>query len=373
MRPVLVTFGSVSEPDGGVQVRARVIAEILTEMGTPPAIVSTREPVAVPVAPGWARRLRVPQRKPFKGFSFGFARLIRQEAAQGTVMIITNAMFLPAVALSRSRLPMIWDTNECQTLHYRRLAPSWVNRAKYGAWMFLEEWAARRCQVAIAIGADEAATWRAVHPRLKQKMATVDHAAFWTAPVPDPRHELERRTGMVFPGPVLLFLGTLRAKHNAAAAGWILEELLDTLPSGVTVVLCGPGTELLVLPAPGAARVVALGTVDDVDTVVAAADLCLAPLAAGAGVKTKVLHYLAHGKRTAGTSAAFEGLAGAPGLYSAPLDQLPALIATLCRESEGPEAADIRAHSQRRWLEDHHGRAHVRAQWEEVFRCLPAT
>jgi len=53
--------------------------------------------------------------------------------------------------------------------------------------------------------------------------------------------------------------------------------------------------------------------VDEIDSIIDSADLCLAPLATGAGVKTKVLHYLAHGKRIAGTPIAFEGLSGAPG------------------------------------------------------------
>jgi hypothetical protein len=169
---------------------------------------------------------------------------------------------------------------------------------------------------------------------------------------------------------VLLFLGTLRAKHNAAAAAWIVETLVATLPAGVTVLLCGPGTERLTPSKPSAARVVALGAVDDIDTVVAAADLCLAPLASGAGVKTKVLHYLAHGRPVAGTPAAFEGLTGAPGLYPASLEELPALVGRLCRQGEDPALAMTRAQAQRAWLEEHHGRAHVRAQWQEVFRCL---
>lgn len=373
LRPVLVTFGSVSEPDGGVQVRSRVIAEILTDLGAAPVVVSTREPLLSPLQPPWASRLRVPKRKPIKAFSPGFVRLIRQESVAGTVLIITNAMFIPAVALSRSRAPLIWDTNECQTLHYRRLPPTWANRGKYVVWMVLERWAAKRCQVAVAIGAAEATTWPSIHPKLGKKVAVVDHAAFWQAPAAEPRRALEQRIGTALPGPVLLFLGTLLAKHNAAAAAWILETLVATLPEGATVVLCGPGTQLLALPDPGPVRVVALGEAEDVDTVVAAADLCLAPLASGAGVKTKVLHYLAHGKPVAGTPAAFEGLDGAPGLYAETLERLPALIGQRCRQTEDPADADARAVAQRTWLEEHHGRAHIAAQWQEVFRCLASS
>src|SRR6202043_2767089 len=125
------------------------------------------------------------------------------------------------------------------------------------------------------------------------------------------------------------------------------------LPEAVTVLLCGPRTEQLHGTGAGA-RVVGLGLVEDVDAVVASADLCLAPLASGAGVKTKVLHYLAHGRRVAGTPVAFEGLEGAPGTFEAPLDELPLLVARLSTDIESEEEVQARAAAQRTWIECHH-------------------
>ena len=43
LRPLLVTFGSIIEPDGGLQVRSRILAESLASLGMPPTILSTRE------------------------------------------------------------------------------------------------------------------------------------------------------------------------------------------------------------------------------------------------------------------------------------------------------------------------------------------
>src|SRR5207302_9564778 len=143
--------------------------------------------------------------------------------------------------------------------------------------------------------------------RLRGKLATVDHAAFTSTRTDgESRRELERLLGRAPDGPLLVFVGRVAAKHNARAARWIIDVLAPSLPEAATVVLCGLGSERLRSRGRGA-RVAALGKVDDVDSVIAAADLCLAPLASGAGVKTKVLHYLAHGRRIAGTPVALEG------------------------------------------------------------------
>jgi hypothetical protein len=72
----------------------------------------------------------------------------------------------------------------------------------------------------------------------------------------------------------------------------------------------------------------------------------------------------------AGTPVAFEGLDGAPGLFEAPLDELPALVARLCDETESPQAMQRRSAAQLSWMECHHGRDHIADQWREVLRCL---
>ena len=369
-RPMLVTFGSVRVPDGGIQVRSRMLAEHLASMGLAPAIVSTRESGPNGPTPAWARSLRVATKKPRWGLSLQFARLIREAAADADLIILANAMFMPALALARVRLPLVWDTNECQALHYRRLRPTPANRAKLLIWMVLERWAARRCRLAVAIGDVEAGEWRKIHPPLRGKVVTVDHAA-WAATRGEAqaRAELERLLGRKPGGPVLVFVGRLAAKQNAAAARWIVDTLAPSLPGEVTVVLCGPGSERL-RGRGGGARVAPLGAVDDVDSVIAAADLCLAPLAAGAGVKTKVLHYLAHGRRVAGTPVAFEGLDGAPGIYCAPLDEQPALVARLISMPEPAEVAERRSAAQRAWIDERHGGTHIARQWRNALQCL---
>jgi Glycosyl transferases group 1 len=369
-RPLMVAMGSVAVPRGGNETRSRLTAEILADLGMAPAMVTTEEP-ELTETPAWATSLRAPRGRASEYLSPELARLIRTSSASRTCIIATNPMFMPAIIASRVKLPVIWDTNECQTLHYRRLDPTISNRAKRWVWFLLERWIARRCWMAIAISETEAVTWKSTHPCLDGKLTVVDHATLASPRDPgQARKEFNANLGLG-DGPVLLFLGTLRAKQNTAAAKWIVSELAGSLPEDVTILLCGPGSDELDLPAATGARVIGLGAVDDVDSVVAAADICLAPLAAGAGVKTKVLHYLAHGKRVAGTPIAFEGLTGVPGVHSAALDELPELVNLLCRENECDSVIEQRILAQHDWLEARHGREHVTEQWKKVLECLP--
>lgn len=370
LRPMLVTFGSVLQPDGGLQVRSRVVAESLAVLGMPAAVVSTREPLTAQAPPAWARSLHVPIRKPTKGYSRELVGLIRRVARDCDVVIVANAMFMPALAASGVNLPVVWDTNECQGLHYARLPATPGTIARGLVWSGLERWAARRCSVAVAIGEAEAREWRRRYPTLRHKTATVDHIPL-TSPIalaPDRSH-VERLAGTRIAGPMLVFVGTMTAKHNVAAARWLVDVLAPALPETVSIVLCGPGSERFQSAGNGA-RVIGLGMVTALDEVVASADFCVAPLASGAGVKTKVLHYLVHGQRVVGTRVAFEGLDDAPGLTSAPLSTLPGVVARLLATPEPERDAMVRRAAQFDWMNRHHARDRTVEQWREVLECL---
>lgn len=368
-RPLLLTFGSILEPDGGLQVRTRLLAEHLAELGLPPAVVSTREDRAILRPPPWARSFTVPRSASRRQFFADLVCLTRRAASGSSLVIISDATLLPVLTAAKVGLPLVWDTNECQSLHYGRLPWTPVNRAKRVAWLGLERWAGHRCSLAVAIGDSEAAHWKRIHPEFSSKVVTVDHAPFARqAAAPESRAALERHLGRSV-GAVLVFVGTMKAKHNVPAARWIIDVLAPSLPPTATVVLCGTGTDNL-RGRVGGAPVECLGQVDDVDSVIASADVCLAPLTSGAGVKTKVLHYLAHCRRVAGTPLAFEGLDGAPGIFEAPLESLPALVAELVERGESREAAQQRAAAQTAWMERHHGRRHVATQWQEILQCL---
>ena len=370
MRPLLLTFGSIVEPDGGLQVRTRVLAENLAALGCPAAVVSTREPSTGLATPEWARSFAVPSRETRARLAIDLVRLTRAAASTSDVVIVSDATLLPVLSLAGVHLPLVWDTNECQSLHYGRMRSTPATKAKRIAWLGLERWAGRRCSVAIAIGDSEAAHWRSAHPGLARKVVTVDHIPFVRSTgEAEGAEALQRLLGRRVEGPVLVFVGTMAAKHNGPAARWIVDVLAPSLPPTITVILCGTGTEAL-HGLPRGARVECLGMVVDVNSVIAAADICLAPLQSGAGVKTKVLHYLAHGRRVVGTRFAFEGLEGAPGLFEVPLDSIADLVIRLLESGELPSAAEQRVVAQRAWMERYHGRGRVAKQWQEILECL---
>lgn len=362
VRLMLITFGSVLEPRGGLAVRSRIAAESLAALGSPPLVVSTAEPPGLLAAgtPAWAREIRVPRGTPRLGFSHWLAREIASAGRESDVAIVANAMFWPALRLAGLRLPLVWDTNECQSLHYARLPVTPRHLAAGLTWRALEAWAAASCTLAVAVGEREAGWWRQLQPRLRDKLAIVDHRPHTRPPAERARAVLAELCGAEPRGTVFLFLGNLVGKHNAAAARWLLEKLAPALPARSTLVLAGPGTERL--PAwHTPAAVYRLGPVDDVDSLIAAADVCLAPLASGAGVKTKVLHYLAHGRPVIGTELAFEGIEDAPGLLAAPLEELPAICAEVAagrRSLPRPDPDEAAG-----WLEARHGADRVRDQW----------
>jgi glycosyltransferase involved in cell wall biosynthesis len=366
-RALLVTFGSLSRPDGGLMVRARLTLEALTGLGMRVSVISHQEPhdARRQLALAGLSELIVLNRPLRYGFSRELAQSVRALAPQVDVMIVESALLLPAAWAGGHQIPIVWDTNECETLHYQRLPPSVGVLSRRLVWRGLEGWAARVSDVVVAIGDEEAQAWGTLFPRLQGRTVSVAHRAFIRPSQP------WRPESVAASVPMLLFVGSLVGKHNAEAAEWLVTVLAPRLPGGTALVLAGPGTDSLVRSSATEATICCLGRVDDVDGLIAAADVCLAPLRAGAGVKTKVLHYLAHGKPVIATPAALEGLAGAPGVVAVAMhdfvDEVLRATSPVDREGQGQRAA-----LQRDWLERHHGAAMVSDQWAKLLGSVLA-
>jgi glycosyltransferase involved in cell wall biosynthesis len=366
-RVLLITFGPVLNPQGGLGVRARSVLEGLTELGLRVSVISHYEDSldGLPRSVATFHVLRRPLRL---GWSWELVRVARDLAKEVDVAIVESALLLPALRVGRPTTPIVWDTNECETLHYTRLKGTMTNRLRLFVWRQIERWAVRWTQVIVAVSETEATWWARLFPRSKDKLVVVRHRML-AEPVDssDARRTLEQLCRSELHGPVLLFVGTLAAKHNAAAARWLVDELAPSLPPDCFLVLAGPGTEHVRTHRPTKAQVIGLGTVTEIDAVIAGADACLAPLDAGAGVKTKVLHYLAHGKLVLATPVATEGLDGAPGVLVAQLDDFPAKVLEFLNRPEDVEAAQRRAQGQRDWIEREFGSERVLEQLREAL------
>jgi glycosyltransferase involved in cell wall biosynthesis len=252
--------------------------------------------------------------------------------------------------------------NEFETLHYRRLPKTLRNLLYRPVWRALESWAARRADAVVAVSDAEAEWWERVFPRSAAKIVVVP----LEAPVTPARAVLPVPHGG---GRLLVFVGNVYAKHNAWAARWLLERFAPTMDAHWRLALIGPGTQGLASLVPSTANVELHGEVEarEVDAWISAADLCLAPLRSGAGVKTKILHYVAHTKLVAATPIALEGIEDCPGTIVGPLDDLPYLIHKLLASEETPRERANREVAQQAWLESHHGREQTIDGWSAVL------
>lgn len=349
--------------------RARAVVEDLCAIGADVQVISIGE--------GDARCIDV-QSQAVRVRGIGSGRLqwssrlpvlLRELDRWADLLVIESAQFLPHIIVSSIKAPLVWDAIGSETLIYRRMPPTLPNLARQAVWLMLESWAARKADVLVAISATDAEWWRQLFPVCSSRLAVVDHRLVDNFPMPpDGSHyDLTATSGP----PCLVFVGDIRAKHNRAAADWLLAEFAPALQQPARLVLVGPGTEQLRShPHAGVVEVLCMGTMPEIHGLLHSAVACLAPLPYGAGVKTKVLDYVAAGARVIGTPIAFEGIEGCPGLTTASL-------ADFCRAVEGlleqPETVDEAAHrraAQAAWLEAHHSSSRSKDQWRNVLRLV---
>ncbi len=108
---------------------------------------------------------------------------------------------------------------------------------------------------------------------------------------------------------IVVFIGDLRAVHNADAVNYIIKNLAPKVwrvRKDVMFLIVGRGDEIFKgynLP-----NVRLIGYVKDIVPYIAMSDICIVPLRIGAGTKTKVLECLIYGKPVVTTHVGIEGL-----------------------------------------------------------------
>jgi succinoglycan biosynthesis protein ExoO len=133
----------------------------------------------------------------------------------------------------------------------------------------------------------------------------------------------------------LVFLGSA-APANLAGLRWFLARVWP-LVAGVTLELVGDAGPALG-PLPAGVR--ALGRVADLAAALHGADLAIAPLPRGSGLKIKLLDYARHGLTTIATPAAVAGFApGGPFIVAQTPAAFAAAIGQGLRAPPAPAAA----------------------------------
>ncbi len=381
-RVLLITFGPFGQSQGGLTVRAHHVYSDLRACGAEVMVLSLGEDRAS----SWPRRKAEWRPGAVIGlvssgrirWAVSLAYLVRKLSRNVDLIVVESALLLiPLLAVTHC--PIIWDANGCQTIHYRsreRRSPTLLGRLHMRiagtVWHEIERWAGRRSIALVAESQAEAWRWHELFPRLGPKI----HVVELVPEIGDGHDPL--RDGLVAatprPGAALLavppryvaFVGS-NSKHNVDAARWCIHTLAPQLPSTVTIVLAGLGTDSLVAAAGSPRGVIGLGYVDDVDYVLRNAEVCLAPIATGEGPETKVLHYVALGCRVAATPLALEGIEGAPGCHLAELHELTELVVGMLAEGEPVRDREVRQAAQKEWLEKYAAPHRIQEQWMAVL------
>ncbi len=153
--------------------------------------------------------------------------------------------------------------------------------------------------------------------------------------------------------PLALYMGSMRYFPNVDAARTIIGQIFPRAREAV------PGLRMMILGA-ASQRVLGAGSQDliiangvphmEVPAIVNAADLCIAPLRYGAGIKFKVLEWMACGKVVIASSKAAEGIGVANGreiIIEDDFEKYPPLISRLLAD---PEYANEIGQNARRFV-----------------------
>jgi len=381
-RATIVTHGGLCPPKHGGAIRSVMTARYLADLGFDLHLLSVEGQSGRSEKPGaaeagndsWESERRVgalPEasevttvrvRSPF---ALGMRSLLhlRSVLCACDVVVVESALLLPAVLLAGPRRPLVWDTNVLETLHYRRLPTSPAVMAKGLFWYALERWSITRADVVVAISSVESRQWAQIFPRSKGKLMVADHAVPG-GPSGSDCVDGDSASPESRPDDTVLFIANFHAKHNAAAAQWILEELAPKLVGRARLVMAGEGTDRLT-SAP--TNVELFGFVEDLSDLMARGAVCIAPLRSGAGVKTKVLDYARHGRRILATPVAMEGIEDCPGVTVATLEKFLDVLLQLLEHPEDPTQEAARRAAQARWYEEHCGDSHLAEQWAAIM------
>ncbi len=175
-----------------------------------------------------------------------------------------------------------------------------VNRLHQGALRRYEKKLARLADLVFAYSALDLERYRALYPGARWALTQNGANARGIRPAPQVREAK------------LLFIGSLAWQPNRQGLLWLVEQVLPRLP-GVALSVAGGGAGDELRRRLEAAGVAYLGRPADLTPIYAAHAVCVAPLFAGGGTRTKILEACAHERMVVSTRLGAEGLELSPG------------------------------------------------------------
>jgi sugar transferase (PEP-CTERM/EpsH1 system associated) len=149
--------------------------------------------------------------------------------------------------------------------------------------------------------------------------------------------------------PLIVFTGQMDYSPNIDAVRWFAGEVMPMLPNArFAIVGRKPPEAVLRLAGP---RTIVTGSVPDVRSWLAAADVVAAPLRIARGIQNKVLEAMAMARPVVASPAAFEGIEAEPGLHLLVAREAEAQAEAIAGLLDDPKRAAIMGRAARRRME----------------------
>jgi sugar transferase (PEP-CTERM/EpsH1 system associated) len=149
--------------------------------------------------------------------------------------------------------------------------------------------------------------------------------------------------------PLIVFTGQMDYAPNIDAVRWFAGEVMPMLPKArFAIVGRKPPEVVRRLAGP---RTIVTGSVPDVRSWLAAADVVAAPLRIARGIQTQVLEAMAMARPVVASPAAFEGIEAEPGLHLLVADGAEAQAEAIAGLLDDPERAAAMGQGARRRME----------------------
>jgi sugar transferase (PEP-CTERM/EpsH1 system associated) len=294
--------------------------------------------------------------------AFAEAMLSREDV--GTVYAFSGQMaqFVPEGCRQRFVMDFV-DMDSAKFGDYAGAGPMrWVHRREAAKLLDFERAAAARADYSLFVSPAEAELFRAragVAGADVRALTNGIDLAFY-----DPAADFPRLQGSYHP--LVVFTGQMDYRPNVEAVGAFADDCLPSLLAerpDLCFAIVGRDPTPSVLRLGDRPGIIVTGSVPDVRTWLAAADVVVAPLRIGRGIQNKVLEAMAMERPVVASAAAFEGIDARRGRDLIAADSAGEQVGAILSLLANPKSAMAMGAAARR-------RMIARYRWEKVLEPL---